>query len=162
VPYVLPNSTLSHRPNPRFAGGPVLGVHLNPPEGSTIYYDNFRLGPIERDDVLFMPQCPERLDAMILTTPWGWCNFSETAREGVLRRVEKDGTGVVFIMPFPGGEKPVWTDDLRKICALVDAPSDVQPERRAGDAGRQRRRSRREPERPPVEGRGRQGDGLAD
>ena len=27
-------------------------------------------------------------------------------------------------MPFPGGEKPVWTDDLRKLCALVDAPSD--------------------------------------
>ena len=191
----------------------------NPPEGSTIYYDNFRLGAPERDEVLFIPyadrmdlqpttrvrtphfpfgrnlsrgplnvfaingvsggraaselmerldmnlkvvtwdrmwdantwgiadfygqrgtssedcmlvrrylassmQRPERLDAMILTTPWGWSNFSEAAREGILRRVEKEGTGLVFIMPFPGGEKPVWTDDLRKLCALVDAPSD--------------------------------------
>ena len=182
----------------------------NPPEGSTLYYDNFRLGVLERDEVLFMPyadrmdlqpttkvrtphfpfgrnlsrgplkvfaingvsggraaseliermdmnmnvvtwdrmwdantwgisdfygqrgssgedcmlvqrylassiESPERLDAMILTTPWGWSNFSQTAREGILRRVEKDGTGLVFIMPFPGGAKPVWTDDLRKL-----------------------------------------------
>ncbi len=197
----------------------VMLFMSTPPEGRTIYYDNFRLGATERDDVPFMPyadrmdlqptttvrtphfafgrnlsrgplkvfaingvsggraaselmqrldinlnvvtwdrswdantwgiadfygqrgtssddcmlvqrylassmQRPERLDAMILTTPWGWSNFSETAREGILRRVEKDGTGLVFIMPFPGGEKPVWTDDLRKLCALVDAPSD--------------------------------------
>ena len=24
-------------------------------------------------------ESPERLDAMILTTPWGWSNFSQTA-----------------------------------------------------------------------------------
>ena len=46
-------------------------------------------------------QCPERLDAMILTTPWGWSNFSETAREGILR-AGREGwhrTGLYHALP---------------------------------------------------------------
>jgi len=69
-------------------------------------------------------QSPERFDTMILTTPLGWINFTQSTRDDILRRVEKDGSGLVMIMPFPGGAQPVWTDDLRKVCALVDAPSD--------------------------------------
>ena len=39
----------------------VMLFMSNPPEGSTIYYDNFRLGPMERDEVLFMPYA-DRMD----------------------------------------------------------------------------------------------------
>ena len=71
-------------------------------------------------------QGPEKFETMILTTPMGWSLFPQGARERILSRVEQEGAGLILIMPFPGGENAPggWTDELRKVCALVDAPSD--------------------------------------
>jgi len=71
-------------------------------------------------------QGPEKFETMILTTPMGWRMFPQGARERILNRVEQDGAGLILIMPFPGGENAPgeWTDELRKVCALIDSPSD--------------------------------------
>jgi len=71
-------------------------------------------------------QGPEKFETMILTTPMGWSKFPQGVRERIISRVEQDGVGLILIMPFPGGDNSPgeWTDELRKVCALIDSPSD--------------------------------------
>lgn len=71
-------------------------------------------------------QGPEKFAAMLMTTPMGWNVFPQGARERIISRVEQDGAGLILVMPFPGGENAPaeWSDELRKICALIDSPSD--------------------------------------
>ncbi len=66
---------------------------------------------------------PEKFDAMLLTTPQGWNAFPQEARDRIISRVKNDGTGLILVMPFPGGKQPEWTDELRKVCALIDLQS---------------------------------------
>ena len=71
-------------------------------------------------------QGPEKFETMIMTTPMGWNAFPQGARDRIISRVEQEGAGLILIMPFPGGENAPaeWTDELRKVCALIDSPSD--------------------------------------
>jgi|GEM_PF-1472103 len=71
-------------------------------------------------------QGPEKFETMILTTPMGWSKFPQGVRERIISRVEQEGVGLILIMPFPGGDNAPgeWTDELWKVCALIDSPSD--------------------------------------
>jgi len=65
---------------------------------------------------------PEKFDTLLLTTPMGWNAFPQEARDKIISRVENDGTGLILIMPFSDLKQTEWTDELRKVCALVDLP----------------------------------------
>jgi len=71
-------------------------------------------------------QGPEKFDAMIMCTPMGWNAFTKGTKKRILSRVEEDGAGLIFVMPFPGGDKEgvEWDNELRNLCALIDSPSD--------------------------------------
>lgn len=71
-------------------------------------------------------QGPERFAAIVLANTNGWLRNPPGAREALLRRVKEQGEGLVFIYPWPGGDAPgaVWPQDLKDVCALIDAESD--------------------------------------
>jgi len=71
-------------------------------------------------------QGPEKFAALVLANTNGWLRYPVGAREALLRRVKEQGEGLVFVFPWPGGDTPgaAWPQDLKDVCALIDAESD--------------------------------------
>ncbi|MFC1582178.1 hypothetical protein ACFL4W_01435 [Planctomycetota bacterium] len=70
-------------------------------------------------------QGPEKFEAMMLFTPWGWNRFSQSARERIIKRVKEDGEGIVLMMPFTGEKQSnAWPEDLKELSALINSHSD--------------------------------------
>ncbi len=71
-------------------------------------------------------QGPEKFAALVLANTNGWLRYPQGAREALLRRVKEQGEGLVFVFPWPGGDVPgaTWPQDLKEVCALIDAESD--------------------------------------
>lgn len=71
-------------------------------------------------------QGPEKFAAIVLANTNGWLRNPQGAREALLRRVTERGEGLVYVFPWPGGDAPgaAWPQDLKEVCALIDAESD--------------------------------------